>query len=82
MLSSHGIDIKMQEGSNIVRFTPEETGVIQRSTSAGWKGSAARSRQRISLEGIFKKTFGFDRNSVFSLNGDRVLYRCTRHVLK
>ena len=28
MLSSYGIDIKLQEGSNIVRFAPEETGVV------------------------------------------------------
>ena len=77
---SCGIDIKLQEGTNIVRFTRKKR-VLSR-TAAGWEWSAARSRQRISLEGIFMRTFGFDRNSVFSLNGGRVLYRCMRHTLK
>ncbi len=28
MLSSCGIDIKPREGADIVRFTPEETGIV------------------------------------------------------
>ena len=35
MLSSCGIDIKLQEGTNIVRFTPEETGVVPHSCRMG-----------------------------------------------